>query len=333
MWPLLSSATQGDLGFYQEQGIEEYSVDAWALVVPPPGHLACQAWPGLWSLSAQILSFGLNYTEGIVYAGWATLVLAAVGTAWGWRRRRDVRLWAAVAVGASVLALGPFLRVGGRWVTVRGQMVTLPYSLVRMLPFLSWGRTPARLNLTAMFALAILSAHGVSWLIGGIRRWVWQQVVAAGLTVLILLDAIVLFPWPVADTSVPAFYRHLAADRQSMAVLDLPVGDYTADKLYLLYQMTHGHAIVGGYSYRRPPDAEEAMLELDALVRPGGEPAALAAYGIGYVILHRDFLEAGELETMLSHLANALDPPLHQDDHLVVFAVPDALEIAPMLLE
>ena len=333
MWPLLSSAARGDLGFYQEQGVLEYSADAWALVVPPPGHPLCHIWPGLQRLSAKILSFGLSYTEGVVYAGWATLVLAAIGTVWGWRRRRDVRLWAILAIGASVLALGPFLRAGGRWVTVRGQIVTLPYFLVRMLPFLSWGRTPARLNLTAMFALAILSAHGVSWLVGRARQWVWQQVVAAGLTVLVLLDAIVLFPWPVADTGVPAFYRHLAADRQSVAVLDLPVGDYTADKYYLLYQMTHGHAIVGGYSYRRPPEAEEAMLDLQALARPGGDPAALAGYGIGYIILHRDFLEGDELEMIILHLANCLGPPLYQDDRLVVFAVPDALEIAPTPLE
>jgi len=321
------------LDFYYEAGILDYSADALALLVPPPGHLLCQVWPGLRGLSVQILSVGLSYTEGVVYAGWVTLALAAIGTVWGWRRRLDVRLWVTVAAGVSLLALGPTLRVRGHQVTVWGCPVVLPYRLVKMLPFLSWGRTPARLNLTAMFALAILAAYGVVWLVGRIHRRAWQRVVTGGLIALVLLDAIFLFPWPMADVSVPFFYRTLAADRRSVAVLDLPVGDYTADKYYLLYQMVHGHAIVGGYSYRRPPEAEEAMAKLEDLARPGGAPTALAEYGIGYVILHCDFLELVELETLTAHLANRLGPPLYEDERIVVFAVPGALEIAPPPLE
>jgi len=184
-----------------------------------------------------------------------------------------------------------------------------------------------------MFALAILAAYGMVWLVGRIRRRVWRQVVVAGVVALVIFDAIFLFPWPMADASVPAFYRDLAADRRSVAVLDLPVLDYVAAKYHVLYQMVHGHAIVGGYRDRRTAEAEESMAELEALALPGGDPLALADYGIGYVILYRDFLEPDDLEAVTMYLVEQLGPPLYEDERIVAFAVPGALEIAPPPLE
>lgn len=332
MWPLLSSAMGGRMTFYHAGGTVEYSADALALVIPPPRHPICQVWPGLQALSVRTLSFGLSYTESVVYVGWLTLALAAVGVVSGWRRWRDVRLWVVVAGGASLLALGPVLRVGGRLVRWGSQPIFLPYQLVKMMPLLSWGRTPARLNMTAMFALAILAAYGVAWLLRRVCPF-WQQVLALGVVTMALIDYAVLFPWPMTDISVPPFYEELAADRRSVAVLDMPVWNYTANHFFMLYQMTHGHAIVGGYIYRRPAEAEEAMAELESLARPGGDPRALADYGIGYVVLHCDFLESADLEALTAHLAGRLGPPVYEDERIVAFAVPGALEVAPPPLE
>jgi hypothetical protein len=328
VWPLLSSAARGELGFYHAAGILDYSADALGLVLPPPWHPICRAWPALWAFSAQAMTV-MGYQESIVYAGWVTLVLAAIGAVWGWRKQRDVRLWIAIAVSASLLAMGPVLRIGGQLVTFGGRRVMLPYALVEKLPLLSWGRTPGRLSFTAMFALAILAAYGVAWVVGRIRQYVWRQVMALGIVALILLDVNFQFPWPMADAGVPAFYEDLAADQRAVAVLDLPTAEYTADVYYMLYQMAHGHAIVGGYLYRRPPEAEESMAELEALARPGGDPLALASYGIGYVVLHRDFLERDDLEALTAHLVEHLGPPLYEDEQIAAFAVPGAREIAP----
>jgi hypothetical protein len=85
--------------------------------------------------------------------------------------------------------------------------------------------------------------------------------------------------------------------------------------------------------YRRPAEAEEAMAELESLARPGGDPRALADYGIGYVVLHCDFLESADLEALTAHLAGRLGPPVYEDERIVAFAVPGALEVAPPPLE
>jgi hypothetical protein len=330
MWPLLSRATQGELTWYHIAGVGDYSADALALFVPPPGHTLSQVWPGLRELSLQIYySFGTSYTESIIYAGWGTLILAAIGTIWAWERRRDTRLWMTLAAVSSLLALGPILRVGGRLMTVGKQWFLLPYVIVMKLPLLSWGRTPARLHFTAMFSMAILAAYGARWLISKVRQRMWRWVVTAGLMALILFDSIIIFPWPMLDTGVPAFYRDLAADRRSVAVLDIPVGEYAATKYYMLYQIVHGHTIAGGHTSRVPAEAEKKMKELEALVWPGNDPTVLAEHGIGYVILHRDFLEPDEQEVLTVHLTNQLGPPRYEDKRIVAFVVPEALEIAP----
>ncbi len=331
MWPLISQGLQGRLGFYQAPGILDYSADALGLFIPPPGHLLCNLWPALQQLSKRLIR-GIGYTESIVYAGWVTVILAVVGAAANWRRNQAVRLWVLVAVGASLLALGPVLWLGGQRVTIDGQSLMMPYGIVRTLPLLSWGRTPARLNLTAMFAIAILAAYGGHVFLAKLRR-IWRPVLALGLLALVLLDATFLFPWPMADANVPEFYTEIAADRRSVAILPLPILDYTADKYYLLHQMTHGHAISGGYSYRRPAEAREALIQLKLLTRPGGNPLALADYGIAYVILHRDFLGEQDLETTRAYLERKLGAPLYNDENIVAFRVPDPLEIAPPPLQ
>ena len=237
----------------------------------------------------------------------AVLGLAAIGVLQDWRRRRDVRLWLAVAAVDSLLTLGPVLKVAGRVATIGGVSLPMPYAVATRVPLLSWGRAPARLNLTARFALATLAAYGVCWVIGRVRGAAWRQIAALGVMALVVLDGLYVFPWPMADASVPDFYAALAADERSVAVLDLPVANYVADKYYLLYQMTHGHTIVGGYRTRRPFEAERAMRALEGLARPGGDPLALADRGIGYVILHRDFIEDSVLGAWVAYLHRPLE--------------------------
>jgi hypothetical protein len=322
MWPMVAGDSQGDLDWYEMGGVGDHSADAFAYLVPPPQHPLSQLLPPVGALSTKIDAFLISNTEGVVYAGWITMILAFIGVVRFWEEKRDVILWTTFAVVGYLLSLGPVLRAAGQLVTLREQWVLLPYLIVMQLPVLGWGRTPARLSLLVMFALSILAAYGVTWLMGKISRPAWQWAAGAGLFILILVDSTVLFPWPMVDAQVPPYYEQVAADLRPVAVLDIPTTDYDAAKYHMRYQMVHNHPIVGGFSIRRPLDVEETMEELEAFALPGGDPAALADHNIGYIILHRDFLEADDLEETAAFLTNEIGPPAYHDDRIVAFALP-----------
>jgi hypothetical protein len=319
--PLLLAALQGRLGYYQTNQAVQYSADLLGLFLPSPLHPVYGVWPALRVLSARSL-FDLGSSENIVYGGIVALPLAAWGAWRWWRRKWDVPFWVGLAAIAMVLSLGPVLRVAGQLTEV-----PLPYALLKDLPVLSWNRTPARLNQTAMLAVAVLVSYGVAALLEKrvrISRQIW---VAVLLALVILFDYVVMFPWPVAPATAPPFCQWLAGAPGEGAVLDLPVWDYTANNLYMWHQMIHDRPIVGGYLYRRSAEAEAAMEELERLALPGGDPRALAAEGIGYVVLHREFMSDEEVQTLAHFLEMKLGAPVYQDAEALIFATrPEARE-------
>jgi hypothetical protein len=232
-----------------------------------------------------------------------------------------VPFWVGLAVVAMVLSLGPVLRVAGQVTEV-----PLPYALLKDLPVLSWNRTPARLNQTAMLAVAVLASYGTAALFERRVRAPRQIWVALLLVVVILFDYIVMFPWPVAPATAPPFCHWLAEAPTEGAVLDLPVWDYTANNLYMWHQMTHDRPIVGGYLYRRSSEAEDAMAELERLAMPDGDPEALAGKGVAYVVLHREFLSGEEERSLIRFLEGELGAPVYQDAEALIFATRPEVE-------
>jgi hypothetical protein len=205
----------------------------------------------------------------------------------------------------------------------------MPYALLLYLPLVSWGRTPGRLGLTAIFALAILAAYGASWVLYRVRNRRLRGALLAGIVGIIVIDSLTLFPWPMVDTRVPAGYEEIAADGRSVAMLDLPVDNYVASHHYMLYQMQHGHAIVGGWRDRRSQQVEQRMAEFATLAGPDGDVDALAEQGIGYIVLHKEFLDADEVARYRAHLESEIGAASHEDDDIVIFKLAGAAEIAP----
>ncbi|MCP5094023.1 MAG: hypothetical protein GY943_00565, partial [Chloroflexi bacterium] len=332
MWPLLSNVANGGLDWYQADGVGEFSADLLALFIPPPNHLLSQTWPTLHRFSETVYPFGQS--ENIIYTGIIVLLLAVLGIKAEWKSRADVRLWVTVAIIASVFALGPLLRVVGKFISIGETPVIMPYAILMQLPFLSWGRTPARFHLTALFAISILAAFGMRWLLHKTKHQQWRKLLPVILLALILLDAAIVYPWPMADITVPDFYQTVAADERAVAVLDIPATDYVAAKYHMLYQMTHQHALVGGYRTRLPIAARESMDQLTAdATSPEGDPSRLAEAGVGYVVLHRQFLEADELDEMASYMLTNFGSPAYEDELIVAFLIPEPNEVAPMPLE
>lgn len=328
-YPMISSAAEGKLNWYEGAGVVEFSADALAFIIPTPDHSLVRLWPALKNISDQIYTFGVSRFEGTVYLGWIAILLALIGIIKCWEQKSEIKYWMTVAFAAVVLALGPWLRVGGRIVGYPDQPLLMPYAALLYLPFMSWGRTPGRFGLTAIFAVAILSAFGAAWLFGHLRGKFSKVMLTGGLAALILFESLTAYPWPFNDRRVPEFYQGVAADERRVAFLDLPVMGYVPAKYYMLYQMVHGHAIVGGWRDRRSHEVEDIMAEFEVLAEPGGDIEALAEAGIGYIVLHKQFLAVERLGWLKDHLNNEIGAAIYEDDSIVAYKLLDVDEVAP----
>ncbi len=326
VWPLFSTAIQNDLTWYQSGGIAEFSADALALFVPPPGHILTYVSDRLSAFSHNIHTWGYSDSEARIYAGWITLILAGIGV---WRERSQtpsVGLWFLVALTTGILALGPILRFGGQMQLLAGErFIFLPYFLVTKIPFLEWGRTPARLHFTTMFALMILAGYGLRFLLMRWKRPSIQVGIASIILALILIDSTFQTSLPLLSMEVPLYMSEIAADSRSVAILDLPVNNYRGEKYYMLYQTVHHHPIVGGHAYRTPQEIVDLREDIVTNLSTQGTIAPLIQNNIGYVILHHTIEdEAQMISSVLSTLSSQIGQPIYEDELITVFSIPEA---------
>lgn len=180
--------------------------------------------------SPDLLALYDERLRAVVYLGWVTLALAALGA-------RDRRGWVALAGVSFVLALGPFLYIGGDHALLPGSVfVPLPfYALWASLPLFSTISHAYRFVVLTQLSLGVLAACALA------RRPRLAPVAALA----VLLDGALLSPaeWPVphAETKTPAVYAQIEGPG---AVIDLPVSlQSLAQGRYALYQITHGRPI------------------------------------------------------------------------------------------
>lgn len=326
VWPLFRTAIQDDLTWYQSEGIVEFSADAVALFVPLPGHILTQIWEPLAAFSQDIHHWGYSDSEAQIYAGWITLLLAGLGV---WRERNrtsSVGFWFLIALATAILALGPILRLGGQIQLLAGERyIFLPYFLATKIPFLEWGRTPARLHFTTMFALMILAGYGLRYLLGRWERPFAQTIIATMILTLILLDSMFTTNWPLLSTETPSYMAEIAADLRPVAVLDIPVNNYQNEKYYMWYQAVHQHPIVGGHAYRTPQEIVDLREKIVASLPIQENIAILSQYNIGYVILHHNLEDKeNSIPTISSTLTKQVGQPAYQDEIITVFFIPGA---------
>jgi hypothetical protein len=242
------------------------------------------------------------HIDAIERCGWiplSAIVLSAVAVA---ARRDDavVRQWTLVAAAFITWALGP-------WLTILGYQtpLILPATLVRFLPIVANARIPGRAMVVVYLALAMLAAVGLARLMSepSRRRLAWA------LVVLVVLECFPARP-PLAAPDMPLQYAALKSRDTPGAVCELPLGlrdgfgeTGSFDSSVLLHQTMHERPIVGGFLARLPPAvarAYQAMPVIGTLLRlsagtrlsderqalsPGAAASALAAAGVGFVIL------------------------------------------------
>jgi len=229
------------------------------------------------------------------------------------RRDGERWFWLIVGLGCFILALGPYVDIGGT-------RIDLPYALLHRLLGNQY-RTPMRFMTPAVLALTMLISLTLDrtvlhwkWLID--RVWA-QRAVVVGLMVMFVWDYNLLQPFPI--TTLPDYqaYRSIAQQPGDFAVLELPIGVRTGFAMvgrgeYLQYYAPfHQHPILSGYLSRLPNEMLDFFYSdplLGALTLSHGLPPQaevdvqlsqlIQNENIGYVVLHTDLLEKGRIKSL-----------------------------------
>jgi hypothetical protein len=215
-------------------------LDVLAFLAPNPAHPLAPAALGAW-LAAQ------PGREGVASIPW--VALAVIVVAWRWGPAPSRRLWLGVAVSFALLALGPFVRIGGVLT-----YIPTPWTLLRYVPVLGEARMPGRFAVLVILAVSVLFAGSLAVLAGRLagRRRAFLAGIGAAL-------AFELIPLPRAlyPATIPAIYGTIASDSRPVAVLELPFGikdglepfgSFTPRSQF--HQTVHGKRLVGGYLSR-----------------------------------------------------------------------------------
>ncbi len=193
-------------------------------------------------------SHNLEPREEASSIGWVTLAALAFSRLWRVRLR-----WLLLAISATVLALGVYLNVAGH-----NLWLPLPFYFLRLMPLLGNVRVPERWMAVGCVAWGVVLAQALT-LIAQKKQWRLRPVCAIAL-LLVLLENWPQLPvcaLPPVDAAVLALK---GATSRGVLMLPFYAGDSSIgtgdavprDGVYfpwdlLLWQMTHGKPITGGY--------------------------------------------------------------------------------------
>jgi hypothetical protein len=349
--PFLFSGSEGGLNHLQSGGVAVYGADLLAFFLPSPLHPLFSGFPALQDTLTRIVAVGFrdrNLSEGLVYLGVVPLFLAIWGVV---QDKERARPWLVLLLITAVFSLGPFLRFNGELVTYeidgKSSHIIMPYALLTRLPLYELARTPSRINATTMMALAVLVSVGAATILARWRSHTGRRrLFVGGVTVIILLEYIVLWPYPFTVEPIPPLYEEIAAEPGEFGILDYPMYLDSAQLVHgfdlpMYYQLVHERPIAGGRIWRLAPDTSGTMRSLEDLISPQAlgdivplppldqRASVLNQLGFRYVIVHKNDIRVraqatpDELETVLDHLSEILGPPIYDDQYIAAFRVPE----------
>jgi hypothetical protein len=359
--PILLSALSGSLAgesYLEEGGTVFHSTDLLAFVTPSPYHPLLgrlglvPAFAERIFLDERFLFERLAY-PGVLATGLALCGLCCAGIVTPTRPHAHTSTpphlqprtptlptwpWGVLAFVAAVLSLGPLLKVGNDLVVYQVDAhqshVVLPYALIKEMPLVGVGRTPGRLNATALFAISILAAYGVTALASRLRQRPFLLTTLLTLSVIgIGFESIVSWPFPTTSAEVPPTMQRIADEAGDGALLHALMNRRWINHRALYYQTVAQRPIVGGEIHRTIPEAvpwSETLLGLaqpdewagDIVPRPTliERQGWLRTFDIGYVIFHK--LAHRDDAAYREYLEAMLGVPTYEDPTLAAFAVP-----------
>ena len=302
-------------------------VDLLSFLAPNPQHPIAR-----WLTTDQQ---ALQPTIFVEYTASLSLVaLGVIGIAvWraGYRPRKG---WIAIAVGFALLALGPFVIVGGVNTHIPG-----PWALLRYAPGFGLARMPSRFSIVALLGVTVLLAGALA-AIGA--RWPHRRRQIGALVGVLLVIELWPAPRPLYSAHISTLYDRIAEDPRPVRVLALPFGvrDGTWEtgnfRPRTQYNQTrHGKALIGGYLSRISEHRVDRMRHdyptLDALIKLsenkpiGPEVKAvldergdrlIAQGNVGYVVIDSRFIPADRAQLVIDAFQLR---ELQRDEHLTLY--------------
>ena len=251
-----------------------------------------------------------------LYLGLVPLILL-IGARHRWRFSR---LWFALFALAYLFAVGPFPIVAGTQLDIE-----FPWSHL-IVPLL---RNPYRLNIYLSLALAMLVAHGWLALVEGSFSKQKQWHLAFAVTAILILAEYGWPTFPVTQIEVSSFYTDYLESVPDEVALAVVPANRSIGKTYMYLQTYHQHPITGGAVSRRDEKIfayQQNNPLLSAALAEGDIQAVqensvlglseLAAAGVGYIVIHKGYLDEAELLVWRSTLG---DQPIFEDEGLIVY--------------
>jgi hypothetical protein len=244
-------------------------VDLLAFLTPNPQHPIMKRLVGD---PLEQATWFVEHTASLSLVAVALIVFAV------WRAGyRPAKRWVVITVGFALLALGPFVAIGGINTYVPG-----PWALLRYLPGFGLARMPTRFSIVVVLGVALLMAGALA-AIG--ERWPHRRRWIGALAALLLVFELWPAPRRLYSAAISPIYDTIASDPREVRVLSLPfgvrdgvssAGNFRARSQF--NQTRHGKALIGGYlsriSARRVDKMRKDYPTLDALIKLS-EPAPL----------------------------------------------------------
>ena len=226
-------------------------IDLLSLVLPNPNHPLAPA-----AISQWLTNRPQAYIENVSSLPYVALGILLLAWRAGWRPTR----WSVgLCLAFGLLALGPFIHVGGINTYVLG-----PWAFLRYVPVIGFVHTPARFAIpfTLFFALIVGAALQD---LG--RRHPPQRRALLWAAGILLVAELLPAPLTLYSAEIPSLYRKVAAAPPSTVVLEIPtgvrdgvsnLGDFSARTEF--NQTAHGKTVIGGLLSRVPRKRVEEVL-------------------------------------------------------------------------
>lgn len=336
LWiPMVRESLRGDYMVPPADSAERLSADLTAFFTPSTLHPWWGAWAAAWADR-----FTTSLSERTVFVGYSVLALALIAL---FRYRREAALWGIAALAFAVLALGPWLHIGGATRFGAIGPIPLPYALLNYLfPLLRIARSVSRFSVVVMLSLGVLAALGSAWLLRRVDvRGECPR--SKGLLLLVTLALIgvigveyLAVPYPVSFPETHPFHYQLAREPGEFAILDIPMDGWDRPA-NLLFQTVHGKPLISGYTSRPNPLApvwRVPVLQTFRYLAPdinSGDVVALAEtvladLNVRYVVVHKHDLPPGAYRTKTLDLVERVFgrwPVVTDDEWLKVFRRPE----------
>ena len=301
-WPFVSPYLQirrtADVGVRTRDEIVQFAADVKAF-----GTTSEYSW--LWGDLMRAYPRG----EGEGFPGVTILALALTGLVWGRqtadpgvrRSRSAIVFFALAAVVAAVLALGPEIRYGGRW------LATGPYQwLFAYVPGFDGVRVPGRYLMIVALFLAVLAGFGAAAVTARRRGTI---VVAAACALVLTESWVVPLPTNVRlapygfeltprrldmGDEISPLYRWVRDAPGKVVLIEFPFAEPAYDILATFYAGMHRRPLVNGYSgffpetyLRRATFLRKIPTDLDTATK------ALRSSGATHAIVHEGAIPDG----------------------------------------